>query len=85
MTYDIDVERAERIIQYVFQDKRVLAEALTAPHRNNLETGGMETTDGNRRLATLGERVLNLVIAEYWYDSGYDQGMLSLHLSLEGH
>jgi len=46
------------------------ATALTAPHRNGLEIGGAETTDGNRRLATLGDVVLKLVTTKDWYLAG---------------
>ncbi len=76
MASEINVERVESILGYNFRNKSLLTTALTAPHRNGLEIGGAETTDGNRRLATLGDGVLRLIIAKDWYLAGLAQGGL---------
>ena len=75
MASDLDVDRVESILGYIFRDKDLLKVALTTPHKNKLEEGGMEGRDGNRRLTLVGDAVLKLILIEEWYDSGRDQGL----------
>jgi dsRNA-specific ribonuclease len=67
MATDLDVERIECTISYKFRDSAILVEALTTPHKNEMEEGGVETMEGNRRLSALGEAVMRLFIAQEWY------------------
>ena len=67
MATELDVRRIESTISYTFRNKAVLVEALTTPHKNELEEGGVATREGNRRLATLGEAVMRLFIIQQWY------------------
>ena len=68
MATDIDVVRIESTISYTFENRALIVEALTTPHKNELEEGGVETRQGNRRLAPLGEVVMRLFITQEWYD-----------------
>ena len=67
MATSIDVTRIESTISYTFRDTALLIEALITPHKNELEEGGVETREGNRRLSALGEAVMRLFITQEWY------------------
>lgn len=67
---DIDVERVQEIIGYTSSSNDNLMLALTAAHRNDLEVGGVESTDGNKRLAAVGDSILRLILVEDWYHTG---------------
>jgi len=67
---DIDVQRVQEIIGYTSGSNVNLMLALTAAHRNDLEVGGVESTDGNKRLAAVGDSILKLILVEDWYHTG---------------
>jgi ribonuclease III len=52
----MDCDRAERIIDYTFNDRRLLTEAL---HQTQ-----------NERLALLGDKVVALILIDSWYETG---------------
>ena len=63
----LDVEGIEMTISYTFTIKAILTEALTTLYRNELEEGGIETRQGNKRLSYVGEAALRLCITQEWY------------------
>jgi hypothetical protein len=79
MAHNMDIDRAENIIDYHFGNGDLLRKALqVAIRRQEPNTG--ETTfsdDGNRRLAQLGHKVLELVLLDSWYRTGGDRGKYS--------
>jgi ribonuclease III len=78
MALDIDIERAEQIIGYQFRNRDRLREALQAATRIQELTGEtLERHDGNRRLAQLGHKVVELVLLDIWYGTGGDRGKYS--------
>jgi ribonuclease-3 len=76
MALNIDIERAEQIIAYHFRNRDRLREALQAATRIQQEATGetLERHDGNRRLAQLGHKVVELVLLDIWYGTGADRG-----------
>lgn len=79
MAYDIDVRRAEEIIGYQFRDQNRLSEALEVATRLQEHTTGetIFSSDGNRRLAQLGHKVVELVLLDTWYGRGGGRGKYS--------
>jgi dsRNA-specific ribonuclease len=79
MAYNIDVQRAEQIIGYQFRDQDRLSEALEAATRVQEHTTGetIYSHDGNRRLAQLGHKVVELVLLDTWYGRGGGRGKYS--------
>jgi dsRNA-specific ribonuclease len=76
MAHNIDIERAEEIIGYHFRNRDRLREALQAATRLQEEVT-QETIyshDGNRRLAQLGHKVVELVLLGICYETGGDRG-----------
>lgn len=67
--------RVEAIIGYVFNDPFILWEALQAAGSPIRSAGLRVFPDGNKRLAVLGDTVLELVLIGNWYDSGDDRGI----------
>lgn len=57
------VENAQRTLQYVFTQPRLLEEALT--HKSHLQGKTDESLKDNERLEFLGDAVLDLIISEY--------------------
>ncbi|KAL8769521.1 MAG: hypothetical protein Q9209_004582 [Squamulea sp. 1 TL-2023] len=68
------VAGVEAIIGYTFNDKFLLWEALQAAGSNVSIAGTRTITDGNKRLAVVGDKILELVLAERWYGSGQVRG-----------
>ena len=77
MAHLVDVQRTEDMIEYHFSDKNLLKKALQAPVKiEDKETGKiLHLDDGNRRLAQLGHKVLEVVLLDFWYHAGSDRGM----------
>ena len=73
MASELDVVRIELTIAYTFTNKNLLKEALTTPHKNEDQGGGVETREGNKRLAAIGDLVLKLFLTERGYFSRTDQ------------
>lgn len=65
----------ERIIGYSFTDPLILWEALQAAGSGVTSAGTRRFADGNKRLAVLGDTILELVLVEEWYDSADVRGM----------
>jgi dsRNA-specific ribonuclease len=59
-------ERVETIIDYRFTDRALLLDAMTLP--------GLGWHD-NRRLAIVGDAVMDAAMAERWYLQGQGRGM----------
>jgi len=62
-----DTQRAQEIILYKFRDLSYLIEALHAPGAGCNCINGRNTSDGNRRLALLGDSVMKVVLLDGWY------------------
>ena len=56
-----EIATIELIIGYEFNDKTLLQQAFTAPRTHT------NPSDGNRRLALLGDAVLRIALMKYWY------------------
>ena len=81
MASHFDVRTVEEIIGYIFHNKTLLSLALTAPHRNSLEEGGMPTIEGNKRLTALGDVVLKLTMTQHWYHTEENNRVVLLLLA----
>ncbi|KAL8807259.1 MAG: hypothetical protein Q9182_000764 [Xanthomendoza sp. 2 TL-2023] len=71
------VDGVEAVIGYKFDDRFLLWEALQAAGSMVCLTGGAgnrKMPNGNKRLAVLGDTVLQLVLVELWYASGQERG-----------
>lgn len=72
--------KVEKILEYEFRDNSLLYEALIA---YPLDTHGRNFSDGNKRLAMLGDCALKLVVARGCYAKGLSKGTLPLPLHHE--
>lgn len=74
----MDVARVETMIGYHCHDPGLITQALRAPSKlQDKETGTIvQLDDGNRKLAQLGHKVLELVLMDQWYRAGSDRGIL---------
>lgn len=77
MAHLIDLQKSEEIMQYRFRDRVLLEQALNAPVK--LQSKGTDKIlyldDGNRRLAQLGHKVLDLILNDIWFRAGSDRGV----------
>ncbi|KAL8861713.1 MAG: hypothetical protein Q9178_001914 [Gyalolechia marmorata] len=64
------VDGVEPLIGYAFQDRFLLWEALQAAGSSVFRAGDRTIPNGNKRLALLGDTILQLVLAEQWYAGG---------------
>ena len=71
----LKLKNAQAIINYQFHDPRILWNALqtTGPGVTNANTRS-PSFDDNRRLATVGDAVLGLVLTESSYAKGHARG-----------
>ena len=76
MAHNIDIERAQDILRYRFHNPNLLREALQAATRLQDETTEetLHWHDGNRGLAQLGHKVVDLVVVDVWYEAGSRRG-----------
>lgn len=65
---------AQVVINYNFNDPLILWEALQAAGSPVHSISGRRLLDGNKRLAILGDRVLELALAESWYKGSEARG-----------
>ena len=65
MEADNLLKRAELILDYEFNDREILIQALTAAHSIGNDAGRIRF-ENNKRLAALGEVVLKLILVEIW-------------------
>ena len=68
------ISKAEHILQYHFRDRLILWEALQATGNNRTYVGTRRFTDGNKRLALLGDTVMKTALLEDWYDGVGSRG-----------
>ena len=61
------IEGVQDVIDYVFQDASSLWEALQAPGSVPYATDGRDLSNGNKRLALLGDAILKVGLLEEWY------------------
>ncbi|KAJ6021098.1 hypothetical protein N7540_006602 [Penicillium herquei] len=71
---DIKIQAVERILQYEFQDKRLLEQALEA-------AGSTSRPEGNKRLALLGGAALQLSHHEVGFEARQSIGHITISLS----
>jgi hypothetical protein len=67
------VKACEDIIDYTFEDKEKIWEALQITGTR----GQVRGNEGNKRVALVGDRVLNLILVEEWHASGERRGRIS--------
>ena len=81
----IKIQGAQGILDYSFIDANLLWEALQEAGSSVLSIGGKRLLNGNKRLAVLGDIVLDLALAEDWYGGIEPQGLSrEVHLNLKG-
>ena len=68
------IEGTEAIIQYKFTNSTLLWEALQCSGNRELLIAGRQLIEGNKRLAILGDAVLELILAERWYHTNKPAG-----------
>lgn len=66
----------QAIIAHVFNDPALLAEALHAAGTYYQNTQGNFVFGDNKRLALLGDSVLQLALVDHWYPQGGTRGIL---------
>lgn len=71
-------QEVETRIGYPFKNPGILWEALQAPGSPGNYLRGRNLTDGNRRLALLGDTALKLVLLKRWYREGDNRGKFIL-------
>lgn len=64
------------IIGYNFTDPFILWEALQAAGSGNTFAGNRRFPEGNKRLAVLGDTILQLVLVRDWYETALVRGIL---------
>lgn len=62
------------IIEYNFNDPLLAAEALQLPGNGVSYIGTRRLINGNKRLAVLGDVVLDMILCGKWYESGLSEG-----------
>lgn len=70
----MDLAYIEGLLEYAFQDRSYLLEALHAPGSGLDRVGNRAIPDGNRRLAMLGDAVIKSVILDGWYSTQEERG-----------
>ncbi|MCJ1439503.1 hypothetical protein MMC27_008897, partial [Xylographa pallens] len=65
-----NVKALEVIISYEFQQPLLGCEALQLAGNGVTWIGGRHIPNGNKRLAVLGDQVLDTVLSNKWYESG---------------
>lgn len=69
------INGVQNIIDYVFQDTSVLWEALQASGSFPYDTDGRDFSNGNKRLALLGDAILKVSLLEQWYTTATNIGL----------
>ncbi len=68
------IEGVESVIGYDFQDPLILWEALQAAGSGVTSAGTRRFPDGNKRLAILGNKILELCLVITWYNGAGVRG-----------
>lgn len=84
MTHNIDIDRAQGILKHTFREPSRLSKALQAPEKiHDRETKNVvHQDDGNRPLAQLGHKVIEMVLIDQWFNAGSDRGMYATNEKL---
>lgn len=82
-TMTAKIEGVQDIIDYTFGNPLLLWEALQAAGSPVYSIGQRRLFDGNKRLAVLGDIVLDLALAEPWYQGTEPRGEHSALFFLE--
>ena len=69
------IHGAEAVIDYNFNDPNLLWEALQEAGSTVLSIAGRRIQNGNKRLAVVGDIVLDLVLANDWYQGTEPRGL----------
>ncbi|KAL8901054.1 MAG: hypothetical protein Q9207_005390 [Kuettlingeria erythrocarpa] len=67
------IDGVQGIIGYVFNDPNLVVEAVSAAG-SRTSFGNRQFADGNKRFAVLGDTVLQLALAQDWYDGNEPRG-----------
>lgn len=70
----IRIHAVETLVRYRFHDPALLWEALQGPNVIIDIVGERVPTDGNKRLAIVGDGAIRLVLAETWYPGKTSKG-----------
>ena len=73
----LKIQTVEEIIDYSFNDNDIIWEALQAPGSIVTLIGTRRVPDGNKRLAILGDTILQLALIEDAYERGETRGISS--------
>ena len=68
------VEHCEQILSYQFKDRHLCWEALQMAGNGVRKAGSRSIPNGNKRLAIVGDFVLDLILSKAWYDSDELEG-----------
>lgn len=68
------VRRCQETIGYEFKDEHLGWEALQMAGNGIKRSGSRVFDNGNKRLAILGEFVIDIILSQEWYQSGGDEG-----------
>jgi dsRNA-specific ribonuclease len=69
------MEHLQSTLTYQFMNPRHLLEALRTTGSGYNIYQSRTVTDGNKRLAQLGDAVMELAVLEDWYASGTERGL----------
>lgn len=75
------VQSVQNIIGYTFNDSDLVREAISAAG-SIVAAGTRRFPNGNKRLAILGDTVLQLALAEEWYDGTEPRGRPTIEANL---
>lgn len=73
MANDTSIAQAQNILGYGFENVSYLREALHAAGSGFIKDGQI-LHEGNKRLAVLGNAVVQLILQQDWYASGESRG-----------
>ncbi len=68
------IREVENTIGYNFTDHLIVWEAMQAAGSGVFLVGNRRIPDGNKRLAVLGDTILQLALLEEWYSGGEARG-----------
>jgi ribonuclease-3 len=60
----------ERKLSHIFTDPNLLWEALQAAGNGVVQIGDRKIEDGNKKMAMLGDTILQLAVLNEWFESG---------------
>ena len=70
------VQACEDIVGYYFTDPHICWEALQVAGSGVYRSGTRLITEGNKRMAVVGDRAIDLVLSEDWLATGATKGEL---------